>query len=160
MIRNRNILQDRAKKGAAKLNRICKRGAVVVLCFSLLGGTAFAVNLGDLIGVVGGGALVSGFSDQINDFINTITFNKGVGVKDETKVVPIVSVGSGTSIGAAQVAGLKADVDKVKAVAEVSVSFMGRIGVRILVPIDSKNPLERFRRVQKVGVSAIIDFKL
>jgi hypothetical protein len=153
-------MQEQAKKEAVKLNRTCKRVAVAVLCFSLLGGTAFAVSLGDLIGVVGGGALVSGFSEQINDFINTITFNKGVGVKDETKVVPIVSVGSGTSIGAAQVAGLKADVNKVQAVAEISVSFMGRIGVRILVPIDSKNPLERFRRVQKVGVSAIIDFKL
>ncbi|MDT8284535.1 MAG: hypothetical protein RQ767_03340, partial [Thermovirgaceae bacterium] len=97
---------------------------------------------------------------QINDFINTVTLNRGVGVQDETKVVPIVSVGSGTSIGAAQVAGLKADVDRVKAVAELSVSFMGRVGVRILVPIDSTNPLERFRRVQKVGVSAIIDYKL
>lgn len=142
------------------MSRTKKLVAVVLVCFSLLGGTAFAVNLGDLIGVVGGGMLVSGFAGQINDFINTITLNKGVAVKDETKVVPIVSVGSGTSIGAAQVAGIKADVEKVQAVAEVAVSFMGRIGVRILVPIDSKNPLERFRRVQKVGVSAIIDYKL
>jgi len=30
----------------------------------------------------------------------------------------------------------------------------------VLVPIDSTNPLERFRRVQKVGVSAVIDYKL
>lgn len=134
--------------------------AAAVIFFSLFGGTALALDLGDLIGVVGGGLLVSGFSSQINDFINTVTLNRGVGVQDETKVVPIVSVGSGTSIGAAQVAGLKADVHKVKAVAELSVSFMGRVGVRILVPIDSTNPLERFRRVQKIGVSAIIDYKL
>lgn len=142
------------------MNRKRKFIAVAIVCFSLLGGTAFAVSIGDVVGVVGGGMLVSGFAGQINDFINTITLNKGVGVQGETKVVPIVSVGSGTSIGAAQVAGTKADVDKVQAVAEVAVSFMGRIGVRILVPIDSKNPLERFRRVQKVGVSAIIDYKL
>lgn len=142
------------------MNRIKKIVAVLVVCLTIAGGTAMAVDLGDLIGVVGGGLLVSGFAEQINDFINTVTLNKGVGVKDETKVVPIVSVGSGTSIGAAQVAGIKADVDKVQAVAEVAVSFLGRIGVRILVPIDSKNPLERFRRVQKVGVSAIIDYKL
>lgn len=142
------------------MNRIKKIVAVLVVCLTIAGGTAMAVDLGDLIGVVGGGLLVSGFAEQINDFINTVTLNKGVGVKDETKVVPIVSVGSGTSIGAAQVAGIKADVDRVQAVAEVAVSFLGRIGVRILVPIDSKNPLERFRRVQKVGVSAIIDYKL
>ena len=142
------------------MNRKRKLLATLILCFSLTGGVALASGIGDLIGVVGGGALVSGFAGQINDFINTITLNKGVGVKDATKVVPIVSVGSGTSIGAAQVAGAKVDVDKVQAVAEVAVSFMGRIGVRILVPIDSKNPLERFRRVQKVGVSAIIDYKL
>ncbi len=142
------------------MNRIKKIVAVLVVCLTIAGGTAMAVDLGDLIGVVGGGLLVSGFAEQINDFINTVTLNKGVGVKDETKVVPIVSVGSGTSVGAAQVAGIKADVDKVQAVAEVAVSFLGRIGVRILVPIDSKNPLERFRRVQKVGVSAIIDYKL
>ncbi len=142
------------------MNRIKKIVAVLVVCLTIAGGTAMAVDLGDLVGVVGGGLLVSGFAEQINDFINTVTLNKGVGVKDETKVVPIVSVGSGTSVGAAQVAGIKADVDKVQAVAEVAVSFLGRIGVRILVPIDSKNPLERFRRVQKVGVSAIIDYKL
>jgi len=142
------------------VNRIKKIVAVLVVCLTIAGGTAMAVDLGDLVGVVGGGLLVSGFAEQINDFINTVTLNKGVGVKDETKVVPIVSVGSGTSVGAAQVAGIKADVDKVQAVAEVAVSFLGRIGVRILVPIDSKNPLERFRRVQKVGVSAIIDYKL
>lgn len=142
------------------MNRTRKLAAVLILCFTLTGGVALASGLGDLIGVIGGGVLVSGFADQINDFINTITFNKGVGVKDATKVIPIVSVGSGTSIGAAQISGTKVDVDKVKAVAEVSVSFLGRVGVRILVPIDSTNPLERFRRVQKVGVSAIIDYKL
>ena len=73
--------------------------------------------------------------NQINDFINTVTFNRGVGTDEETKVIPIVSVGSGTSIGAAQVAGPKAEVDKVKAVAELSVSFMGRIGVLSLIHI-------------------------
>ncbi|HPC75544.1 MAG TPA: hypothetical protein PKW81_02555 [Synergistales bacterium] len=126
----------------------------------LFAGAAAAVDLGDLIGVIGGGLIVGALGTQINDFINTVTFNRGVGTDEETKVIPIVSVGSGTAIGAAQVAGPKAEVDKVKAVAELSVSFMNRVGVRVLVPIDSTNPLERFRRVQKVGVSAVIDYKL
>ncbi len=142
------------------MTKIKKIIAAVVLGVTLLTGAAAAVDLGDLIGILGGGILVSGFSSQINDFINTVTFNRGVGIEDETKVVPIVSVGSGTSIGAAQVAGPKAEVDRVRAVAEISVSFMGRVGVRILIPIDSTNPIERFRRVQKVGLSAVIDYRL
>ena len=36
---------------------------------------------------------------------------------------------------------------------------MGKIN-KILVPVDSENPVQRFRRVQGVGVSAIIDFRL
>ncbi len=142
------------------MTRIRKFIAAIVIGLTLLTGAASAVDLGDLIGILGGGILVSGFAGQINDFINTVTFNRGVGIEDETKVVPIVSVGSGTSIGAAQVAGPKAEVDRVRAVAEISVSFMGRVGVRILIPIDSTNPLERFRRVQKVGLSAVIDYRL
>ena len=142
------------------MTRIRKFIAAVAIGLTLLTGAAAAVDLGDLVGILGGGFLVSGFAGQINDFINTVTFNRGVGVEDETKVVPIVSVGSGTSIGAAQVAGPKAEVDRVRAVAEISASFMGRVGVRILIPIDSTNPLERFRRDQKVGLSAVIDYKL
>ena len=134
--------------------------AVVAAGVLLFTGVAMAIDLGDLIGVIGGGLVVGALGGQINDFINTVTFNRGVGTDEETKVIPIVSVGSGTSIGAAQVAGPKAEVDKVKAVAELSVSFMKRVGVRVLIPIDSTNPLERFRRVQKVGVSAVIDYKL
>ncbi len=134
--------------------------AVVAAGVLLFTGVAMAVDLGDLIGVIGGGLVVGALGGQINDFINTVTFNRGVGTDEETKVIPIVSVGSGTSIGAAQVAGPKVEVDKVKAVAELSVSFMKRVGVRVLIPIDSTNPLERFLRVQKVGVSAVIDYKL
>jgi len=119
-----------------------------------------AIDLGDLIGVVGGGLLVKTVAGPINDFINTATLNKGVKVEGHTKVVPIVTVGSGTSIGAAQVAGPKGVVDATKAVAQLDVSFQGRIGVKVLVPIDSENPLQRFKRVQGVGVSAIIDYKL
>ena len=121
---------------------------------------ALAIDLGDIIGVVGGGLLVKAIADPINDFINTITLNKGVKVEGHTKVVPIVTVGSGTSIGAAQVAGPKGVIDRTKAVAQLDLSFQGRIGVKVLVPIDSENPLQRFRRVQGVGVSAIIDYRL
>ncbi len=121
---------------------------------------AYAINLGDIIGVVGGGLAVNALAGPLNDFINTITLNKGVKANAATAVVPIVSIGSGTHIGAAQVTGPASAVKRTKAVAQVEVSFQGAIRVKILVPIDALNPVERFKRVQGVGVSAIIDVRL
>lgn len=133
--------------------------AALVLLFS--GGVSRAFDLGDLIGVIGGGFVVSTIAGPINDFINAITLNRGVKVEGHTKVVPIVSIGSGTHIGAAQIAGPKGEpVGTTKAVAQIEATFRDRLRVKILVPVDSENPLQRFRRVQGVGVSAIIDFKL
>jgi hypothetical protein len=138
-----------------------KSAALVLALFFALGGAAWSAGLGDLIGVVGGGFLVSTIAGPINDFINTITLNKGAKVEGHTKVVPIVSIGSGTHIGAAQVAGPKGDaISNTKAVAQIESTFQKRLRIKILVPIDSENPVQRFRRVQGVGVSAIIDFKL
>lgn len=138
-----------------------KSVAILVVSLSLFSGVAAAVDLKDILGVVGGGALVSAISGPLNDFINTVTFNKGAKVEGHTKVVPIVSLGTGTRIGAAQVAGPKGDaVEQTKAVAQIETEFKDRIRVKILVPIDSENPLQRFRRVQGVGVSAVIDYKL
>jgi len=132
---------------------------LMVLIFSL-SGIAYSVGVKELIGVVGGGALVKTFAEPINSFINEVTLNKGVKNSYATKVVPIVSVGSGVYIGAAQVSGPADAVERTKAVARLDVSFQGKFRVNILVPIDSENPLERFRRVQGVGVSAVIDLKL
>lgn len=144
-----------------KLPKIRKSIAIVLVAASLFGGAAAAVDLKDLLGVVGGGFLVSAIAGPLNDFINTVTFNKGAKVEGHTKVVPIVSLGTGTRIGAAQVAGPRGEaVESTKAVAQIETSFKDRFRVKILVPIDSENPLQRFRRVQGVGVSAVIDYKL
>ena len=125
------------------------------------GGSAWAFNLGDLIGVIGGGFVVSAIAGPVNDFISTITLNRGAKVEGHTKVDPLDSIGSGTHIGAAQVAGPRGDaITSTKAVAQIEATFMDRLRVKILVPIDSENPVQRFRRVQGVGVSAIIDVKL
>ena len=139
-----------------------KRIAVLVmaLVFSL-GGIAWAVNLGDIVGVVGGGFLVTQVAGPLNDFINKVTFNKGAKVEGHTKVVPIVSLGTGTRIGAAQEAGPRGEaIQKTKAVAQLEVTFRDRLRVKVLIPIDSENPIKQFKRVQGVGVSAIIDFRL
>jgi hypothetical protein len=144
------------------MNALKKKTLALILASVLaLGGSAWAFNLGDLIGVVGGGFVVSAIAGPINDFINTITLNRGAKVEGHTKVVPIVSIGSGTHIGAAQVAGPKGDtIVSTRAVAQIEATFQNRLRIKILVPIDSENPVQRFRRVQGVGVSAIIDFKL
>jgi hypothetical protein len=135
--------------------------ALLAALMITVGGSAWAFNLGDLIGVIGGGFVVSAIAGPLNDFINTITLNKGAKVEGHTKVVPIVSIGSGTHIGAAQVAGPRGDaITSTKAVAQIEATFMDRLRVKILVPIDSENPVQRFRRVQGVGVSAIIDVRL
>jgi len=122
---------------------------------------AMAVNLGNVIrggaAVIGGGALVTVIAGPLNDFINTATLNRGAQFQGYTKVVPIVSMGSGLRIGAAQVGGTsRYSVNQTQAVAQLDLTFQ-RIGVRVLIPIDSLNPLQQFRRVQGVGVTAIVD---
>ena len=107
-----------------------------------------------------GGWLVTAISPQMNDFINTITFNKGVAYDGYTKVVPIVSIGDGARIGAAQVgANTQSAIDRTQAVAQLEGEFSS-VRATALIPIDSVNPLKQFRRVKGVGVTAIINVKL
>lgn len=138
--------------------------AALIMCSMLFSAPFAYANIGDILkeGVLifGGGALVNAIGPQLNDFINTLTFNRGVRFDGYTKVVPIVSIGNGTRIGAAQVGGVtKEAVDRVKAVGQLEGEF-NRIRAQALIPIDSENPLQQFKRVQGVGVTAIIDVKL
>ena len=138
--------------------------AILIVCSMFLAAPIAYANIGDILKegalIFGGGALVKALGPQLNDFINTLTFNKGVKFDGYTKVVPIVSIGNGTRIGAAQVGGVtKAAVDRVKAVGQLEGEF-NRIRAQALIPIDSENPLKQFKRVQGVGVTAIIDVKL
>jgi len=125
---------------------------------------ASALSIGDILKdaaiIVGGGAVVTALAPQLNDFINTLTFNKNAKYDGYTKVVPIVSFGNGTKIGAAQVGSqVKSELDKVKAVGRLEGEF-NRIGLAAFVPIDSLNPLQSFKRVHGAGVTAIIDVKI
>jgi hypothetical protein len=125
---------------------------------------ASAIDIVDILKegalIIGGGAAVKAIAPQLNDFINTITFNKNAKYEGYTKVVPIVSLGNGAHIGAAQVGGTTKDaVDRTKAVAQLEGDF-NRIRARALIPVDSENPIKQFRRVQGVGVTAIIDVSL
>lgn len=145
--------------------KIKKNIALLLIIFSMFFAAPLAyAGIGDILKegalIFGGGALVKAIGPQLNDFINTLTFNKGVKFDGYTKVVPIVSIGTGTRIGAAQVGGVsKAAVDRVRAVGQLE-GDLNRIRAQVMIPIDSENPLKQFKRVQGVGVTAIIDIKL
>ena len=134
----------------------------VVTVASLLGfagGTAVqAFNLGSILKVGGISVLVSKYGDSINDFLNKLLMKNGVGTDYATKVVPIVSVGTVKYIGAVQVIGPSAQVEKVKAVAQLEGEFNGIARANALIPMATTN-VTNLSRVQGVGVSATIDFK-
>ncbi|HUV04095.1 MAG TPA: hypothetical protein VMX94_03190 [Armatimonadota bacterium] len=118
-------------------------------------------DLGDILKGAGIVLLVDRFSDELNKFINELTLNKGVGVADRTKVVPIISIGQGGYVGAAQVSGPAHLVEKVKAVAQLEARMSGKtFRIKALVPVESREITKDIKRVGGVGVSAIIDVKL
>jgi len=125
------------------------------------GAAALQAQLGSILK---GGAvllLVRQFGKQINDGINTALQNRKWENRQATKVVPIVSIGSGIYAGAAQVIGDEADVQRVEAVAQLELNLPGKARAKVLIPVDkvSFNPAE-MQRVYGVGVSAVIDLKL
>ena len=139
-----------------------KQVIAAVTIASLLGfagGTAVqAFNLGSILKVGGISVLVSKYGDSINDFLNKLLMKNGVGTDYATKVVPILSVGTGKYIGAVQVVGPTEQVDKVKAVAQLEGTFNGIARANALIPIESLS-VSNLSRGQGVGVAATIDFK-
>ena len=123
------------------------------------GGSAVqAFNLGSILKVGGISVLVSKYGDEINTFLNKLLMKNGVGSDYATKVVPILSGGTGKYIGAVQVVGPSGQVDKVKAVAQIEGEFNGIARAKALIPVATTD-VTNLNRVQGVGVSAIIDFK-
>lgn len=120
-----------------------------------------------LEGILKGGAVivvVDKFSGQIDRFVNQITGNRTNNVRESTRVVPILSVGRGTFVGAVQVTGPKNLVDQVKAVAQLEgqTKIAGTIRVRALIPISTREVADptSLSRVKGVGVSALVDLQL
>lgn len=135
---------------------------LLLVCFLSLAAipATNAFSVGDILKVGGIGFLVDKFAAPLNNFVNTLTFKHGGSHDYATKVVPIVTLGSGGYIGAAQVIGPQELVDKTQAVLQVEGNFNGKqFRVKALIPIDSKNPVN-FSRVNGVGLSAVIDVKI
>ena len=139
-----------------------KQVIAAMLTVSLLaaGGTAVtqAFSLGSILKVGGVTVLVDKFGGQINDFLNQLLMKNGVGTDYATKVVPVLSIGTGKYIGAVQVVGPTAQIDKVKAVGQLEGSFNDIARAKALIPLESVD-ITHLSRVQGVGVSAIIDLK-
>ena len=143
------------------------RSRVRLMCLILAGlislaaAVGFASLPGDIIKVGGIALIVDKFGGQINTFINKLTLNKNAGTTEATKVVPILSLGSGGYVGAVQVAGSKANVERCKAVVQIegNAVFGRNIRARVLVPVEARS-VSNIKRVPGVGVSAIIDIRI
>lgn len=121
-------------------------------------------QLRQVIKAVGVGAAVQRFGGDIDRQLDRLVGRTDTD-RSFTKVVPILSVGLNgrDAIGAAQVMGTRAQVEKVKAVAAVDADLFGReVSIRALVPISTTNPTDakKLSPVDGVGVSGIIDLKL
>jgi hypothetical protein len=117
------------------------------------------VNKG--IKVVGVAVIVDQFGGEIDNFINKFMDNNKVGLGAASKVVTIISPIGGKHIGACQVTGPKAQVDKVGAVVqlETNANIGTKLRLKAMIPIEGKDA-SALKRVPSVGVSAIIDIKL
>ncbi|MCL6628423.1 MAG: hypothetical protein K6U00_02340 [Armatimonadetes bacterium] len=133
---------------------------LVAIPFLLLGRVA-AADLGtEIFRAVAIGLAVKAASADLNKAINTLTFQNKIPADMSTKVVPILSVGEKGYVGAAQVAGPQSYVSSVQAVWLYEDNFsQNEFRLKVYVPSASLNPLE-LKRVQKVGISAIIDVSL
>ncbi|MDR7418350.1 MAG: hypothetical protein QN178_05525 [Armatimonadota bacterium] len=143
--------------------------ALVLVAALIVGGFAAQARGQDLFGIIktlGIGYAVRTFAPQINNFINELLQNRGVAVREQTKVVPVLSLSigignpSGAYIGAAQVSGPRDAVNKVQAVALLEADFQTAFRIKAYVPVDNLQPWVAFRRVPGVGVSAIIDVRI
>ena len=141
-----------------RIKRLFLVAAVIV---SLTAIVSYGSLIGDVVKVGGVGFVVDKFGGQINSFVNKLTANKNVGTQQATKVVPIITLGSGGYIGAAQVMGTKSNVAKCKAVVQIegNAVFGKNIRAKALVPVGSKTT-SKIKRIYGVGISAIIDVRI
>jgi len=139
-----------------------KRIVALVVLVCLLGvglsvGAARAIDLGSILKVGGVVFLVNQYGGQIDTFITSALGERNAAAQGATKVVPILSLGSGGYIGAAQVVGNPDAVKRVKAVVQVEGNF-GSVRAQILLPTETEGGSPE--RAKGVGVSAVIEFRI
>ncbi len=139
---------------------ICLALALVLGTTFLLSSPAFSQSLLEqALRLFGIGYVVSRFGGDINNFVTDLAGQRGVQWEGATKVVPIVSVGQGGFIGAAQVVGAPSQIDEVRAVGQLETRISDIRG-RLLIPVNTTNPTRNLSRISGVGVSGLIDFRI
>jgi hypothetical protein len=140
-----------------------KRLAVILVIVCLVGVAAtvaaHAIGLGDVLKVGGVALLVSQYDDEIDSFITSALGEREAAAQGATKVVPILSLGRGGHIGAAQVVGNPENVQRVKAVVQVEGRF-GSGRAQVLVPVTTDKASGSPDRAKGVGVSAVIELRI
>ena len=133
----------------------------------MLAGMLSPVRAQDLGQILKGGAIliaIDKFGPEIDKYVNKLLGDGTREVGADTKVVPVLSIGQGTYVGAVQVTGPTRQVQQVKAVAQVE--GRARIGFNIrvkgLIPISDRSvkDLSTLKRVPGIGITGIIDGKL
>jgi hypothetical protein len=139
-----------------------RRWIAIVVVVGLLGAglaaNAWAIDLGDILKVGGVAFLVTQYDSKIDQFINNALGQRDAAVQGATKVVPILSLGGGGYIGAAQVVGNPENVKRVKAVFQVEGRF-GSVRAQVLLPTETEKGGSP-DRAKGVGVSAVVEFRI
>jgi len=76
-----------------------------------------------------------------------------------TKIVPLLSLGSGLRLGAVQVSGPKEKLSQCKAVVVIEGEFKSKFRAKALVPVGSTST-RKLDRIQGIGVTGLLDVKL
>lgn len=131
------------------------------LLTGILIGAASAQNFRQILRVGGAVAVADRLGPRIDRTLNNLTGQRNLSARADTKIVPVLSVGNGAFIGIVQVAGPANSVRNTTAVAqlETRVPLIGGSRARVLVPISTRS-VTNMRRVNGVGVSAVIDLPL
>ena len=151
------MMKERVRFWAAA---IALSGVVGLLSSGAAQAGPFDGILGKVVKVGGIGFLVKKFGPDMNKVINTLLLQKGVRYSGRTKVVPVITVGNGAYVGAAQVQGEEAQLKLVKYCATLEIP-LGKVRGKAYFPVKSLiSGGSIFKPIKGAGVTAIIDFKI
>ena len=155
-------------KPLSNLSKMSKKTAIsVALAGGLLAGLFSPVRAQDLGSILKGGAIlivIDKFGPEIDRFVNKLLGDGSREVGADTKVVPVLSIGRGTYVGAVQITGPTRQVAQVRAVAQVEGQAKIGFNIRVkgLIPVSDRSvkDLTSLKRVSGIGITGIIDGKL